>query len=209
MNWAEIITALTPALSIALGIWVYRNQKSTDYLFKKKENEDQEKIKTEKARLNSAFADIYFRLNKIIMDLEADRVYIIQPHPLQDKKYISVSFELVNKIRDVREHKHNFQNKPMSEWAGMIGVIGKEDWIAYPEVCQIPDMKWRNWMKRKGVASAFYHRLTENDKYWVATICVEFTRDMPLSSPEMIDMIEKVISTNSQMIADILPEYNP
>ena len=92
---------------------------------------------------------------------EADRVYIIQPHPLSDKQFISVSLEVLNPDRDVRPQKDNFQYKKISEWAGFISKLSTEDWLVYKDPEHIKDLKFRLEFKRRGLSSFVSRRMTD------------------------------------------------
>ena len=121
--------------------------------FNKIELENRIRLEKEKSKLRETFSRLYGYMWKLLLSVEADRVYIIQPHPLADKQFISVSLEVLNPDRDVRPQKDDFQFKKMSEWAGFISKLSDNDWVIYQEGGEIRDLKSRLEFKRRGLSS--------------------------------------------------------
>ena len=180
-------------------------EKENESRFNKIELEDRIRFEKDKSKLREVFSRLYGYMWKLLLQTEADRVYIIQPHPLSDKQFISVSLEVLNPDRDVRPQKDNFQYKKISEWAGFISKLSTEDWLVYKDPEHIKDLKFRLEFKRRGLSSFVSRRMTDEDGNWEGTLCVEYTHIIP----QNLDYIKGKMMTKSELIADILPEYKP
>jgi len=173
--------------------------------FDKIEKEDKQKHDKEKAVLSEVYARLYGYMWKLLLSTDADRVFIIQPHPLTDKQFISVSLEITHPDRDVVAHKQNFQKKRMSEWAGLVSKLSTDDWMIYRNVKDIKDVKIFSEAHRRGVKTLIFRKLIDEQGYWEGTLCVEYTH----SQPESLDQIKGRMCEKANLIADILPEYKP
>lgn len=71
-------------------------------------------------------AAIYSELYRLLHDLQIDRVYIVQPHPLINNLYITISMEV--KRRGVSPMLGQIRRLPMGEVAQFVGMLVKEDW---------------------------------------------------------------------------------
>ena len=173
--------------------------------FNKIELENRIRLEKEKSKLRETFSRLYGYMWKLLLSVEADRVYIIQPHPLADKQFISVSLEVLNPDRDVRPQKDDFQFKKMSEWAGFTSKLSDNDWVIYQEGGEIRDLKSRLEFKRRGLSLMVLRRMTDEYGDWEATLCVEYTHNIPTN----LDYIKGKMAIKAELIADILPEYKP
>lgn len=173
--------------------------------FNKIELENRIRLEKEKSKLRETFSRLYGYMWKLLLSVEADRVYIIQPHPLADKQFISVSLEVLNPDRDVRPQKDDFQFKKMSEWAGFISKLSDNDWVIYQEGGEIRDLKSRLEFKRRGLSLMVLRRMVDEYGDWEATLCVEYTHNIPTN----LDYIKGKMASKAELIADILPEYKP
>lgn len=219
MDWQGIAALIGSLGVIILGIAQIvgkRKERELEFDLKQREVENQrrfekieqeDKIKHEKEK--TALSDIYSRLYgymwKLLFSIDADRVFIIQPHPLTDKHFISVSIEITHPDRDVVPHKNNFQMKGMSEWAGLVAKLGGDDWMIYRDVNEIKDIKIFSEAHRRGVKTLVFRRLLDENGYWEGALCVEYTH----SRPDNLDQIKGKMCDKAKLIADILPEYKP
>lgn len=91
MDWGSIIGAITGAVSTIVCAWFVYNQhtknKETDARIAKREQEDKEKRNADKRAASAIYRELWPLLSKFEGVL---RVYIVQPHPLDRAKYISV-----------------------------------------------------------------------------------------------------------------------
>ena len=96
MDWTAIITALIAIISpIVTAFFVY-NQKEKDA----KVQRDMEKWKKEeeqKAFMRNKYSgQVFGQIHQLLRQSKADRVYIVQPHPLGRVAFLSCYFEAVN-----------------------------------------------------------------------------------------------------------------
>lgn len=206
-----IITAIIVPL---VNGWIKKQEREFDLRLKEKEKENEERFdkievqdrirfEKEKSKLRETFSRLYGYIWKLLLNLEADRVFIIQPHPLSDKQFISVSIEVLHPDRDVTPQKDNFQFKKMSEWSGLVDKLSSEDWIIYRLGDNIKDLKTRLEFKRRGLKAVIFKRLLDENGSWEGTLCVEYTHEIPNN----LDYIKGRMVGKGELIADELPEY--
>ncbi len=173
--------------------------------FKKIEDEDKRKFEVERNRLSNTYSKLYGYMWELMFEINADRVFVIQPHPLSDRQYISVSLEVLHQKRDVSAQKDNFQFQKMSDWAGFIARISNEDWMIYKDLDEIKDNKVYLEAYRRGVKTLVFRRMLDEQGIWEGILCVEYTH----SRPDNLDYVKGKIAKKSILVADILPEYKP
>ena len=82
------------AIGVIITAWFAYNQKTKDRMTDLKI----ERMRTEEARKGKVRSDntgtIYGVLWEVLHELRADRVYIIQPHPLSNNMFLSISMEV-------------------------------------------------------------------------------------------------------------------
>lgn len=108
---ANIISAAGTLLAAYFAYNQYTKNKLTDLKVEyfKKEEERRSYHRSENS------AKVFGELWRVLYETKADRVYIVQPHPLGHIAFLSVQFEVKRKgIAGMRE---NIQSLPMSEVA--------------------------------------------------------------------------------------------
>ena len=106
---ANIISAAGTLLAAYFAYNQYTKNKLTDLKVEyfKKEEERRSYHRSENS------AKVFGELWRVLYETKADRVYIVQPHPLGHIAFLSVQFEVKRKgIAGMRE---NIQSLPMSE----------------------------------------------------------------------------------------------
>lgn len=184
-----------------------KQKKIFELEFSRIENISDEKRRAENARLSAAFGRIYGYLWKSLFQIDADRVSIIQPHPLADKKLISVSFEIVSPDRGIASHKAEFQQMKMSEWSQFVARLSGDEWLIHLKPSECRDRKIYAEMNRRGVKAVIYKRLTDPDGIWIGTLCAEYVRNEVASA--QLTYIKDDMKKKAILIQDLLPEYMP
>lgn len=179
--------------------------KKSEKRFEKELENNEKKHEKENSWLSEVHSKIYAYLWRILFSIDADRVYIIQPHPLIDKQYISVSYEVCNPQRDVSSHKSKFRNKKFSEWSNLVSKLGTEEWYIITNINELEDDKFFAEISRRGVKTILFKKLKNENGYWEGSLCVEFTHSTPNLNSRI--EIKKQLECKSKLIADILPEY--
>lgn len=97
MDVAAIVGAITGAVSTIVCAWFVYNQhtknKETDARIAKREQEDKEKRNADKRAASAIYRELWPLLSQFDGVL---RVYVVQPHPLDRAKFISVVYEVVS-----------------------------------------------------------------------------------------------------------------
>lgn len=97
MDIAAIVGAITGAVSTIVCAWFVYNQhtknKETDARIAKREQEDKEKRNADKRAASAIYRELWPLLSQFEGVL---RVYVVQPHPLDRAKFISVVYEVVS-----------------------------------------------------------------------------------------------------------------
>lgn len=200
---AIVLGVITYIITPIVNSWI--EIKKEERTRKKIEKQNVSKIKEKRARIKLSNARIYGLLNYILLNSNADRVYIIQPHPRNDKKFISISLEVVSPERDVVRHQCQFQNNLMSDWGTFVSKISNENLIIYMDVNEIPDKRWRSHIKSKGVNSIIYKIISDHNEDWLGTLTAEYTHTRP--SNDMVNQAIGFMEEVALKISEILIDY--
>ena len=220
-DWVGIAAVIGAIGTIILGVLVpvltsrsSRREKELEHKFSLQEKEIDLKLKeniSERRRLEvehrrvitHCYSLIYGYLWNLLYKINADRICVVQPHPEQDRQFISQSIEVLNPERDVSSQRENFHFRKMSEWAGVISKWTDNEFLVYTDINQIKNLKLYTEAYRRGIKSSIFYRLTDQNGYWRGTIAVDYTHEFPND----ITFIKVEISNIGVLIADILPEY--
>lgn len=197
MDWANIINAIGV---IIIGYFTYNQytkNKITDYKL--------EKWKSEDSMLNKKRSDnamlVYGELWELLYQLKADRVYIVQPHPLGNEEMVTVYFEV--KRRWAESMKPHVQKKKISEVAKFSSELVKNLFMYITNInTQIKDRYAQSMFAACGTSQVIVKRLSDNRHDWVGSIFCEFIDPMEVSEAEAKELLHKT-ATNIQYI---LPE---
>ena len=195
---AAIISALGAILTGYFTYNQYTKNRMTDVKIENWKKEEQEKL----TLISQSIAKIYGELWRLLHELKADRVYIVQPHPLINALYISITLEV--KRNCIVEIKHSIVNMPMSEIAVFSADMASRDWMFYKDVEQeMKDKKARAILSTSGSKTAIVKRLSDDDRRWIGSLFCDFTREQDFK----IDYAKKLIAEAANNIQFILPEY--
>lgn len=200
----EYIPAIISAIGAIIAAWFTYNQytknKMTDLNIEKWKKE--EVVKS--AEKSEHISKIYGELWQLLHYLKADRVYIIQPHPLINSLFISISLEV--KRNGVAEMKKTVGNMPMADVALFSSELSKRDWMYYKDIdSEVKDKRAKSIMGINGTLSAAIKRLSDDEKRWIGSLFVDFTHEENV----LPDYIRKLMTEAASNIQYILPEYKP
>lgn len=204
MDWAGIITAvgaLIGALGGVYAIWTKYNQdtknKRTDYELEKLRNED---MARNKRRSDNAML-VYYSLWELLYAIKADRVYVVQPHPLGNEEMLTIHFEVKRKWAEPM--KPHIQNMKISEVARFSGELVKNVFMYISDIdTQVEDRYAQSIFSLCGTNAAVVNRLSDNKHDWVGSIICEFTDSIEVSEDEARELMHKTATD----IQYILPE---
>ena len=197
MDWAAIIQAIG---TIVLGYFTYNQytkNKITDHKLEKWKSED---LALNKKRSDNAML-VYGELWELLYKLQADRVYIVQPHPLGHEEMLTIYFEV--KRRWAEPMRPHIQNKKISEVAKFASDLVKNLFLYITDIdSQVKDRYSQSIMAQCGTSNLIIKRLNDNKHDWVGSIFCEFIDPMEVTETEAKEILHKV-ATNIQYI---LPE---
>lgn len=199
---SAIISAIGVIITGCLGLWVKYNQSTKDKLTDlkieqfKKEQEAKSKRRTDNSSI------VYGELWNILHELDADRVYIVQPHPLGNESLLSIYYEV--KRKGVEPMKPHVQNLRIAEVAKFSSEMVKNLFMYITDIDnQVQDKYAKSILSSYGCEAAVIKRLNDSTHDWIGSIFCEFTRPMSVSEDEARDIMHR----GAMNIQYILPEY--
>lgn len=198
----EYIPSIISALGTIIAAWFAYNQysknKMTDIKIERWKAEEEAKS----AKRSDNIAKIYGVLWQLLHELQADRVYILQPHPLTNNLFLSVSLEV--KRNGVSGMKQCIQRMPMSDVAAFAAELATRDFLFYRNVdTEVKDKRARAIMTTNGCCSTVIKRLTDDDHDWIGSIFCGFTHTQELQPGQL----RQLLAEAAEHIQYILPEY--
>lgn len=199
----EYIPAIISAIGTIIAAWFAYNQYSKNKMtdLKIEEYKQAEERKNKRRADNSSL--VYGELWSVLHELDADRVYIVQPHPLGNESLLSVYFEV--KRKGVEGMKPHIQNLPIADVAKFSSELVRNLFMYITDIDeQVTDKYAKSILSSYGCEAAVVKRLNDNAHDWVGSIFCEFTRPMTVSEDEARNIMH-IAATNIQYL---LPEYS-
>lgn len=198
----EYLPAIISAIGTIIAAWFAYNQytknKLTDLKIEKFRKD--EEIKSIRRADNSSI--VYGELWNILHELDADRVYIVQPHPLGNESLLSIYYEV--KRKGVEPMKPHVQNLRIADVAKFSSDMVKNMFMYITDIdTQVQDKYAKSILSSYGCEAAVVKRLNDNKHDWVGSIFCEFTRPIHVSEDEAIEIMHRC----SMNIQYLLPEY--
>lgn len=197
INIANIINAVGVIIIGVFSFLQYWFNKRADHNFKVKEKE----IERMSYRRADNSANIYRELYNLLHYLHADRVYIVQPHPLGNEDSISVYYEVTRK--GIIGMKDQIQGLNIKSLAVMTGDLANTLFWSIKDIDgQIKDKYAKSMFFNNGTECAYIKRLSDNRFDWNGSLFVEYTRAVEMNDEE----VRKEMHTTAINIQYILPE---
>lgn len=198
----EYLPAIISAIGTIIAAWFAYNQytknKLTDLKIEKFRKD--EEIKSIRRADNSSI--VYGELWNILHELDADRVYIVQPHPLGNESLLSIYYEV--KRKGVEPMKPHVQNLRIADVAKFSSEMVKKLFMYITDIdTQVQDKYAKSILSSYGCEAAVVKRLNDNKHDWVGSIFCEFTRPIHVSEDEARESIHRC----AMNIQYLLPEY--
>jgi hypothetical protein len=197
----EYIPAIISAIGTIVAAWFAYNQYTKNKLtdLKIEEYKKSEERKTKRRADNSSL--VYGELWNVLHELNADRVYVVQPHPLGNESLLSIYFEV--KRKGVEGMKQHVQNLPIADVAVFSSELVRNLFIYITDIDkQVKDKYAKSILSSYGTEGAIIKRLNDNQYDWVGSIFCEFTRPLEVSEDEA----REVLRTAALNIQYLLPE---
>lgn len=197
MDWANIINAIGVIIVAYFTYNQYAKNKVTDYKLEKMKEDD--KMKNRKRSDNSMI--VFGELWDLLYEIKADRVYIIQPHPLGHEETLTVYFEV--KRRWAEPMRPNIQDLKVSEVAKFSSELAKNLFMYITDIKeQISDRYAQAIFSSCGTTSVIVKRLSDNAHDWVGSIVCEFIGGMDIAEEDA----REILHSKATNIQYILPE---
>ena len=198
----EYLPAIISAIGTIIAAWFAYNQytknKLTDLKIEKFRKD--EEIKSIRRADNSSI--VYGELWNILYELDADRVYIVQPHPLGNESLLSIYYEV--KRKGVEPMKPHVQNLRIADVAKFSSDMVKNMFMYITDIdTQVQDKYAKSILSSYGCEAAVVKRLNDNKYDWVGSIFCEFTRPIHVSEDEAREIMHQC----TMNIQYLLPEY--
>ena len=179
----EHLPAIISAIGVIIAAWFSYNQyaknKLTDLKVEQMQRENE--IKRKRRADNSAL--VYGELWEVLHELRADRVYIVQPHPLGNESMISIYFE--SKRKGVESMKPRIQNLKMGDVARFCADLTKNLFMFITDIDeQVADRCAKSLLSSCGTEQVIIKRLSDNSHDWVGSIFCEFTHGAKIQEAE-------------------------
>ena len=195
------ITNLIEGVGVILvAYWSY-NQYTKNKLTDKKIEDLKNEEKKKSVERNDTISKIYFDLYRILIDLKADRVYILQPHPLINNHYISVGFEV--KQKGITEIKPKLQDILIQEIPNVVDKLARRDWLIYKCIeTEMEDKRVKSFLKGSGTCGIYVRKMSTEKDGWVGSIIVDFMENIEVPT----DYAKSLILEVAESIQYVLPE---
>lgn len=198
----EYIPAIISAIGTIVAAWFAYNQYSKNKLTDVKLEQWKADETDKNAKRSDNIAKIYGVLWQILHELNADRVYILQPHPLTNNMFVSISLEV--KRNGISAMKQNVLKFPMSDVAAFVAELSQRDFLFYQNIeTDVRDKRARSLMMINGCCSTVIKKLTDEEHDWIGSIFCEFTHKQELQPT----LIRQELHEAAENIQYILPEY--
>lgn len=198
MDWVQYIAPILTAIGAVIMAWFTYNQQTKDKLTDLRiEKWRQEKNRESKRRSDNS-SIIFGELWNILHLLNADRVYIVQPHPLGREERLSIWFEV--KRKGVEPMKPHIQNLDISEVAVFNRMLTENLFLYLTDIDkQVDDKYAKSILSSYGCCSAIIKRLSDSKHDRNGNIFCEFTRPLTISENEAHEVLHTA-ATNIQYI---------
>lgn len=150
---------------------------------------------------NKYSGQVFGQIHELLRSAKADRVYIVQPHPLGHVAFLSCYFEAVN--NGITEMQSSIQSIPMSLVPMFSSSLADNLWLFYDNIDeQVTDDVAKSLFLANGTRAVGIKRM-DNTKDWVGSIFIEY-----IEKPELTEFeIKKLAHDSAMVIRHILPEF--
>ena len=189
MDWTGIAAVLAVVVSAISAILNFRQQsynKQQEYLIKKREEDDRimreesvRKSKAERDAIKAASQIIYRDLNRVFVRTNAMRAYIVQPHPLDKAKYISVQYEVL--AEGMTSVMAQVQRLPIGNVTGFVNELQSRDFIMWHSQIEVRDGRARSMMHNFGIDRMVAMRMMDKE-VWLGNIVLDFEESHELDA---------------------------
>ena len=200
-NLPEILTALGSVAALWFTYNQYTKNKLTDYKVEKWKNQERQ----EDQKKFGIIATIYGELWELLYMLNADRVFIVQPHPLYRATLLTATLEV--KRYGIATAIDDFVNVRLDSMPQFSSRLANDDLIVLEDVNEADiEAIVKSNIIRDGSRSVIIKRLSDEKNNWVGNIIVGYTK--PLKEVDVdLEESKALLTSNAMSIQYELPEY--
>lgn len=196
------LSAIVSAIGTLIAAWFAYNQytknKMTD--MKIEQFRQEELVKNQRRADNSLI--VLGELWNVLHELNADRVYIVQPHPLGNESFVSIYYEV--KRKGIEPMKPHVQSLKISEIAKFASDLVKNLFMYITDIDEeVSDKYAKSILSSYGCQAAIIKRMNDNKYDWVGSIFCEFTHPIDIQKERAQEIMHDA-ATNIQYL---LPEF--
>lgn len=201
LDVTSIVLGIIGLVSPLVTAWFAYNQNAKNAKVQR-DMETWKKDEEQKAFMRNKYSgQVFGQIHELLRSAKADRVYIVQPHPLGHVAFLSCYFEAVN--NGITEMQSSIQSIPMSKVASFSRAIADNLWLFYDNIDeQVQDDVAKSLFLANGTRAVGIKRM-DNTKDWVGSIFIEYIEEPELSEQE----IKKLAHDSAMVIRYILPEF--
>lgn len=198
----EYLPEIISALAVIITAWFSYNQYAKNKLTDLKVEQMQRDNEVKRKRRSDNSALVHGELWEILHELKADRVYIVQPHPLGNESMVSIYFE--SKRKGVESMKPRIQNLKMCDVAKFCADLTKSLFMFITDIDnQVTDRYAKSLLSSCGTEQVIIKRLSDNSHDWVGSIFCEFTHGQKIDEAEA----RAILHEAAMNIQYILPAF--
>lgn len=172
MDWVGIASLVMGTTATIVCSWFGYNQyaknKEIDYKIARREQEDKEKRNADKRATSAIFRELWPLLGKFDGAL---RVYIVQPHPLDRAKYISVMYEVVSE--GMVNISPIVRRMPIGNIMDFVGELEGKDFVYWASQSDVKAGRARSIMHQLGTDKMVAVRMV-SDGLWQGNVVIDF-----------------------------------
>ena len=200
----EYLPAIISAIGTIIAAWFAYNQYTKNKLTDLKVAQMQTDNERKQKRRADNSAIVYGELWEVLHELHADRVYIVQPHPLGNESMISIYFEC--KRKGVESMKPRIQNLKMCDVAKFCSDLTTNLFMSITDIDgQVTDRYAKSLLSSCGTSQLMVKRLSDNSHDWVGSIFCEFTHEAEAGIDK--EKAQAILHEAAMNIQYILPEF--
>lgn len=197
----QILTGVASILALWFTYNQYTKNKITDYKIEKWKKEERDN----NIKHAGSIATIYGELWELLYFLKADRVYLIQPHPLYREMYISATLEVKQYgVSSVRNNLSDIKIETVSKFVSNLATT-EYTFIENIDESDSLDSKIKSIMAGNGCHSVAIRRMSDEKNNWIGSIVIGYIHTFDKEvDPQLI---EKMSRSSALQIQYILPEF--
>lgn len=198
IDLANVISAIGTIAAAYFAYNQYTKNKITDLKIEYYKKEEERKSYKRSENMAKVFGELW----RVLYETKADRVYIVQPHPLGHIAFLSVQFEV--KRKGIAGMKENIQSLPMSEVAVFAEALAKNLFMYFSDIDnQVKDRVAKSILSVNGCNTVAIKRLNSSQD-WEGNIFCEFTDNDSIPDEKELHRVLHEAAINIQYI---LPEF--